>query len=147
MKGPTMEPNPIPISGIPVESFDQFVKLKLAEPGTTWTGRYDGLREGLYGPAVVLATDRGVLLIPGKTALLRQIRRVRVGAEHVTVRFDGMRHNDKSRRDFYALAVFVGDVKDLLPAEPQHRRDAAPLTTDGVAAGTTEGRDDDGIPF
>lgn len=106
----------------PVESHDgELIKWAQMEPGSVLEGEYAGTHEGQYGPIVDLLTADGVKAIPMKTALQRQLERVKCGAT-IQIRFDGLQRA-KSGRDFYACKVFIADKSDMLPAPPRQHDD------------------------
>jgi hypothetical protein len=96
------------------------VKWNQTPIGHVIEGEYLGTREGKFGLLADLETVDGPLALPLPTALERQLARVKIGAS-VAIQYDGMKHNQKSGRDFHAFTVFVDNAADMLPAPPRRK--------------------------
>jgi hypothetical protein len=79
-----------------------FKKWSDMAEGTVIAGTFLGLHEGKFGPLLDLESDEGRLTLPVPAVLHRQLTRIRVGAA-VTIEYGGMRHNEKTGRDYHKL--------------------------------------------
>jgi hypothetical protein len=82
--------------------------------GTVLEGAFLGMHEGRYGPLLDFESTEGRLTLPVPSVLHRQLNQIRVGAV-ITIEYGGMRHNDKSGRDYHAFSLFA-DSADLVAA-------------------------------
>jgi hypothetical protein len=83
-----------------------FKKWSDMAEGTVIAGTFLGLHEGKFGPLLDLESDEGRLTLPVPAVLHRQLTRIRVGAA-VTIEYGGMRHNEKTGRDYHNFATFL----------------------------------------
>jgi len=126
---------------IPVEggssSSTPILKWNQVDPGHVIECTYHGCREGRYGLLADVVTSEGPLTLPMPFTLERQLTRVRVGAT-ITIQYDGLAHNERTKRDYHAFQTFVADAADILPAKVRRQPAAAP---------TPASDDDDEAPF
>lgn len=99
---------------------------KWTEPGDELEGRYEGQRDGKYGPLGTLARLDGTRIsFPLHTALLSRIEDIEIGAE-ILIRYTGLQ-TSKTGREFKAFDVFVADPAMLKTASAADPDDDIPF--------------------